>query len=125
MKTVISTDNGFVSAHFGRCPQYTIVEIENGQLKNKDIILNPGHEPGLIPRFLIQKGVDCIIAGGMGKRAVNLFNEMNIDTILGISGEIDFVIKKHVAGTLEEGASFCSPGAGKEYGIDKSACDHD
>jgi len=28
MKIAISTDAGFVSAHFGRCPSFTIAEIE-------------------------------------------------------------------------------------------------
>ena len=26
MKVAISTDNGYVSAHFGRCPEFTILE---------------------------------------------------------------------------------------------------
>ena len=32
MKIAISTDGDFVSAHFGRCPEYTILDIENGKV---------------------------------------------------------------------------------------------
>ena len=32
MKIAISTDAGFVSAHFGRCPSFTIAEIEEGKV---------------------------------------------------------------------------------------------
>ena len=38
MKAAISTDGGFVSAHFGRCPSFTIVEMEDGQVKSTDEI---------------------------------------------------------------------------------------
>ena len=30
MKVAISTDNDQVSAHFGRCPLFTIIDIEDG-----------------------------------------------------------------------------------------------
>ena len=38
MKIAISTDNGQVSAHFGRCPEFTVVEIENGKVLSKEVI---------------------------------------------------------------------------------------
>ena len=69
--------------------------------------------------------MDCIIAGGMGQRAVTLFAEKNIKPILGISGSIDAVLDKLKQGKLEGGASLCSPGGGKGYGLDKTECTHD
>ena len=89
MKTAIATDGDYVSAHFGRCPSYTIFNVQNNCIQNKEKVDNPGHEPGFIPQFLNQRGVECIIAGGMGMRARNLFKEYKIQTILGISGRID------------------------------------
>lgn len=125
MKTAISTDNGNVSAHFGRCPEFTILEIDNGQIINKTIIENPGHHPGHLPPFLSEKGVECIIAGGMGNRAQMLFDQYKIRTILGISGKISDIEKMILNGTLKGGESLCKPGDGKGYGIDKTVCDHD
>ncbi len=69
MKVAISTDNEFVSAHFGRCPAFTIVDIKDGKLEKAQTVQNPGHQPGFIPQFLHEKGVTCIVAGGMGIRA--------------------------------------------------------
>lgn len=69
MRIAISTDGDFVSAHFGRCPSFTLVDIENGTMVHKETLDNPGHEPGFIPRFLHQKGAECIVCGGMGGRA--------------------------------------------------------
>lgn len=125
MKAAISTDAGSVSAHFGRCPAFTIVDIENGKVLHKEVIENPGHQPGFIPQFLHERGVDCIVAGGMGGRATSLFNEFGIRTVVGISGSIDSVIGKLSTGELKSGESTCQPGAGKGYGIEKDECDHE
>ena len=124
MRIAISTDEKNVSAHFGRCPSFTIVDIENGKVMNREEIGNPGHHPGFLPQFLHEKGVSCIVAGGMGQNAVHLFAQQKIETIVGISGAVNDVIDKIANDTLEGGESLCKPGAGKGYGLDKTECDH-
>jgi predicted Fe-Mo cluster-binding NifX family protein len=52
MRIAISTDGDLVSAHFGRCPDFTIVDVVNGKTVHKEVLPNPGHEPGVIPQFL-------------------------------------------------------------------------
>ena len=104
MKAAISTDGKAVSMHFGRCPSFTLVEFDaEGTIIGKEQIENPGHQPGFLPQFLSEKGVNYVIAGGAGGRA---------------QGE------KLAKGELEGGESFCQPGAGKGYGVEKSECDH-
>jgi predicted Fe-Mo cluster-binding NifX family protein len=124
MKAAISTDAGSVSAHFGRCPTFTIVEIEAGKVLKRDEVANPGHQPGFIPKFLNDRGVECIVTGGMGHRAMALFNEFGIQTILGVEGNIDNAIEKLSRGELKGGESICQHGSGKGYGIEKEECDH-
>lgn len=113
-----------MSAHFGRCPAFTIVEIENGRIRDTQTIANPGHQPGFIPRFLHERGVSCILAGGMGPRASGFFEELGMQAIVGVSGKIDNVLDQLLKGTLRGGESLCKPGAGKGYGMEKSICDH-
>ena len=124
MKIAISTDGEMVSAHFGRCPSFTIVDIEKENVVGKEIIENPGHQPGYIPKFLHERGVNCIVTGGMGMRAMDLFQQMGIETIMGITGRVDGVIEEILAGTLKGGESLCKPGGGKGYGIEKDECNH-
>lgn len=124
MRVAISTDGKFVSAHFGRCPSFTLIDIENGRVTKRVEVANPGHQPGFIPQFLHEKGVACIVAGGMGMRATSFFEEFGIKAIVGISGEIDAVIDQLKNGTLKSGKSLCKPGAGKGYGVEKIKCDH-
>ena len=124
MKIAISTDAGFVSAHFGRCPSFTIAEIEEGKVLKIEEINNPGHQPAFLPNFLAERGVSCIICGGMGNRAQMLFAEKEITPIIGVTGKIEEAIEKFVQGKLEAGESSCKPGAGKGYGLEKEECDH-
>lgn len=124
MKIAISTDAGFVSAHFGRCPIFTIAEIEEGKVLKIEEINNPGHQPAFLPNFLAEKGAKYIICGGMGRRAQDLFAEKEIIPIVGVTGKVSEVIEKFTQGKLEAGESFCKPGAGKGYGLEKEECDH-
>ena len=124
MRVAIATEGDLISAHFGRCPVFTIIDIENGKVLNKTELSNPGHQPGLIPQFLKEKGVECIIAGGMGMRAISLFEQYGIKTLMGISGKIIDVIEQLIRGELKGGESLCRPGSGKGYGLDKNECDH-
>lgn len=124
MKIAISTDGESVSAHFGRCPSFTIVEFEGKETVKREVIPNPGHHPGYLPGFLREKGVECIIAGGMGQKASFLFADAGIETIVGVTGSVDDAIEMFKEGSLKGGESLCKPGAGKGYGFGKTECDH-
>jgi predicted Fe-Mo cluster-binding NifX family protein len=120
MKIAISTESGFVSAHFGRCPAYTLVEIEDGRILQRSEIPNPGHQPGFLPVYLSQMGVNAIIAGGMGPRAQGLFAEKNIQTIIGVQGRVDEVIERFLRQELEAGQDLCDHGHHQD-----GACRHE
>ncbi|MCD6408019.1 NifB/NifX family molybdenum-iron cluster-binding protein [bacterium] len=102
MKIAISSDteNGLeaqVSSHFGRCPYFTIVEMENGEVKNLEIVKNPffdSHgQPGQLPEFIKNLGVEIVVAGGIGQRAIVYFEKLGIKTITGVSGKIKDILK--------------------------------
>lgn len=111
-RIAIATDGTDVAQHFGRCQAYTLVDIVDGRAENLTVIASPGHQPGFLPPFLAEKGVKCIISGGMGARAQNLFNEQGIDVIFGITGPVVEVIASYLAGTLAGGESLCERGQG-------------
>jgi predicted Fe-Mo cluster-binding NifX family protein len=114
MKIAIATENGYVSAHFGRCPTYTLVDIEAGRVVDCKEIPNPGHEPGFLPQYLSERGVGIIIAGGMGPRAQGLFAGKNIEAIIGVQGPIDSVIDQFLRQELEAGRDLCDHGHGRD-----------
>jgi len=102
--------NSQVSAHFGRCPYYTLVEIEDDEIKKVSNVENPYYishgKPGLAPNFIKQQGAEVIIAGGMGPRAIEFFNQLGIEAVTGASGRIADVINSYLKGNLQ-GAGPC------------------
>lgn len=125
MKIAIATDNGQVAQHFGRCPEYTIADIEDSTVSGKTVVQNPGHAPGAIPAFLNEKGCHVIIAGGMGQRAQMFFQEYDIRCIIGVQGSVDQVIQDYIDGSLEAGDSTCEHGEGKGDGTGRDhGCGH-
>lgn len=107
MKIAVATEGGHVSAHFGRCPVYTIADVRDGRIVSREEIPNPGHQPGFLPRYLSERGVEVIIAGGMGPRAQGLFADNNIRTLTGVQGPVDEILDKFVRQELEAGSDMC------------------
>lgn len=111
VKVALATDGNNVAGHFGHCPAFTIVNIEDGREKSREVIANPGHRPGFLPRFLSELGVTHIIAGGMGPAARNLFEQHGVTVIIGAQGTVDQVLASFLAGTLATGPSQCHHGS--------------
>jgi len=109
MRIAIAQDGNQVSGHFGHCEGYAIFDVEESIIYRRDDLPNPGHEPGRLPVYLAEHGVDLIIAGGMGPRAVDLFRENGIGVLLGIGGNVDYI-----AGRLAPGESTCHHEDGEE-----------
>ncbi|NMA55458.1 MAG: dinitrogenase iron-molybdenum cofactor [Firmicutes bacterium] len=107
MKIAVATIDGQVAAHFGHCREFVLYDTEGSHITAKNIVPSPAHQPGALPRFLGQQGVDCVIAGGMGPSAQNLLAQQNISTIIGATGPADEVIKAYLAGNLQLGDSAC------------------
>jgi predicted Fe-Mo cluster-binding NifX family protein len=118
-KIAIAVDGKVVSDHFGRCPSFVLIDLDNQKVVHKEELVNPGHRTGFLPEFLAQRGVQTIICGGMGRRAIDLFAAKGIKPIVGITGEMNKVVDQYIQGQLKEGDSHCQPGAGKGYGIEK------
>lgn len=96
-----------MAAHFGRCPEYTLVDVADGEVVKREVVENPGHRPGFLPRYLADRDVEMIIAGGMGRRAIGLFDEQGIKTVVGVQCSVDEAIEGYLQGNLETGDSLC------------------
>ncbi len=105
-----------ISHHFGRCPYYTIVTVENGAIASVQAIPNPGaggHSPGELPALIKQLGVEVLLTGGMGPRAVDFFTRYGIEVATGAQGTVHSAVEAYLAGRLR-GYTPC-----KDHGKDK------
>lgn len=82
-KIAIPVNNGMLDGHFGHCKQFAIFELKDKEVVSESILDAPPHEPGLLPKFLAEKGVTDIIAGGMGQMAITLFHQNGVNVFVG------------------------------------------
>jgi len=98
-----------VSPHFGRCPCYVLADVEDGQVRGVRVIENPyygQHVPGQVPAFIRSQGVDVMLTGGMGGRAIALFEEYGIEVATGAQGTVRRALESYLSGRLQ-GAEPC------------------
>lgn len=110
MKIAVPTAAGNLCPHFGHCEKFIIVDvdIESKQIVGKEEAVPPPHEPGVLPRWLNEKGVSTIIAGGMGMKAQQLFTQYGIEVVTGAPAEHpQTVILNYLEGTLVTGSNLC------------------
>ena len=108
MKFAIPLAEGKLTAHFGHCQEFALVEVEGNQIKSKETRVPPPHEPGVLPKWLHDLGANVIIAGGMGARALDLFTQNNIKVIVGASALApEELVKQYLDNSLQTGANVC------------------
>lgn len=92
-----------VSHHFGRCPYFVMAEVDGEEITLVETIENPffeQHSPGQVPRFVSEQNADVMISGGMGRRAIEFFQQFDIQTATGASGNVGQALRQYVSGGL-------------------------
>ncbi len=108
MRIAISADDNndldsVVSPHFGRCPHYILVDVEGQEVKAVQAVDNPyygQHSPGMVPGFIHSQGVDVMLTGGMGGRAIGFFEQYGIEAVSGASGTVRYALERYLGGEL-------------------------
>jgi len=110
MRYAVPVSGGAVSLHFGHCEHFALIDVDEDkkEIIKKELVPSPGHEPGLLPQWLAEQGVSFVIAGGMGSRAQNLFQQNNIGVIIGtMENDPEKAVLSHLDGKLATGDNIC------------------
>ena len=113
MKIAVPIEHGRLAMHFGRCAHVALftVDEETGEIIDRQTLCAPPHEPGVFPKWLGGYRVDVVIAGGMGRRALQLFTLAGIDVVVGApAAGSDELVGAYLAGALPGGANACTHG---------------
>ncbi|MDY6837697.1 MAG: NifB/NifX family molybdenum-iron cluster-binding protein [Thermodesulfobacteriota bacterium] len=103
MTIAIPVAEGSLAAHFGHAPQFAIVQVENQEITRKNLLTPPSHEPGLLPHWLHQLGVEVIIAGRMGHRALALLGQEGIEVITSAPSLVpEELVHQYLSHTLDD-----------------------
>jgi predicted Fe-Mo cluster-binding NifX family protein len=103
-----SVDNGGLdgqrAGHFGHCDVFTIVDVEEGKIKEVSTIQNHEHVQGgcMVPvNLLAGHNVNALIVGGIGMRPLMGFKQAGIDVYHdAVRPEIRPVVEDLIAGKL-------------------------
>lgn len=108
MKFAVPLAEGVLCRHFGHCQEFAVIQIDDGQIKARERHVPPPHEPGVLPRWLSELGVNVVIAGGMGRRALDLFSQKGIKVVVGApSDSPENLIQAYLEGRLVTGENLC------------------
>ena len=106
----IPVTGGRLCAHFGHSEWFALFTVDSAarQILGSRQLEPPLHQPGALPRWLRVQGAGLIIAGGMGRRAQNIFAEQGIEVIVGAPPEPpEALVKDYLEGKLRLGENLC------------------
>ncbi|MBS3809632.1 MAG: NifB/NifX family molybdenum-iron cluster-binding protein [Desulfobacterales bacterium] len=117
MKFAIPLAGGKLTPHFGHCKEFAFIEVADNQIQNKELLEPPPHEPGILPRWLADNNVSVVLAGGIGRRAIDLLSQSGIEVVTGApTAEPELLVNQYLQNSLDIGNNACSGGQGGHDG---------
>lgn len=101
MRVGITYENGEVFQHFGHTRQFKLYDVENGEIKQTQVVDTNGQGHGALAGFLTQAEVDVLICGGIGGGAQTALKEAGIQLYGGVKGNADEAIEAYLKGKLD------------------------
>jgi predicted Fe-Mo cluster-binding NifX family protein len=92
----------YIGEHFGRVQTYTIVDLETSEVK---VVPNTSHHmggQGYPPELMKKEGVNILVCRGLGRRAIDMFEEFGIDVYVGATGKVKDAIDAFKQGNLQK-----------------------
>ncbi len=96
--------DGLRAGHFGHCDVFTLIDFEDGEIKDVSILANKEHVQGgcMVPvQLLAENKVQRLVVGGIGMRPLMGFRQVGIDVYYdGERREIRPVVEDMIMGVL-------------------------
>lgn len=101
-------DAGMLDAHFGHCKFFALFDVENNTIVSEEKVVPPPHEPGVLPKWLAEIGATDIISGGMGQKAIQIFNHHKVNVFVGANQlQAKELVEGFVDGSLSFSSNYC------------------
>lgn len=110
MIIAVATEGEFIFQHFGKCPQFTLFEVEDSMIKSQKVIDTSASGHSALVEVLKNHGVSTVICGGIGAGAKNALSDAGIEVVAGVT----CLAKDAVIRFL----------SGEKLGTDDVTCDH-
>ena len=108
-RVAVPTANGLLSPHFGGSEYFSVFNIEDNKIISEEILPTPEHLTGSYPNFLAEQKITDIIVGGIGGKAIEIFNKFSINVYAGANVLLPKqVTEELLAGTLALTGNSCN-----------------
>ena len=110
MRIAIPVVNQKLSQHFGHSEKFYFFDIEDKKIVKTDILNPPPHAVGTIPRWVAENNATDLIAGGIGQKAITIFNQSGVNV--------------HVGALIESPEKIVSDFTNGNIILNSNMCDH-
>lgn len=107
MLIAVTYDNGNIFQHFGKSQMFKIYTIEDGEVKNSEVISTGTIAHEALAGLLAEKGVSAVICGGIGGGAQQALDAEGITIYPGVEGSTDEAVAAFLRGELGQGTANC------------------
>jgi predicted Fe-Mo cluster-binding NifX family protein len=94
--------DAMVSAHFGHCEVFTIVELKGKKIAKAWEMENPSEHDCMAPaQRLGQEGVEIVLIGGIGRNPLVGMQKMGLKVYIGATGNVKDAVSDYLQGFLK------------------------
>ncbi|MCF8085546.1 MAG: P-loop NTPase [Desulfohalobiaceae bacterium] len=111
LRIAVPVAGGRLCQHFGHCEQFALMDADpdNSHIGDATYLNPPPHEPGVLPKWLAEQGVDVVLAGGMGSRAIDHFSDAGVKVVTGVAVmSPEELARSYMENTLTAGENACT-----------------
>ena len=115
-----------VGEHFGRVPTYTVYDTETETVSVMENTSGHAGGSGYPAQILADAGINIMVCGGLGRRAITMFEESGVMVYIGASGTAAQALESWKAGQLTAATdeNACAQHAFRGDGIGEKHGDH-
>ena len=126
MRIAVPVIDGLLSQHFGHSEKFTFFRVsdQDATFVPDGEAMPPAHGHGVLPRWLSERDVKVVIAGGIGSRALSLFEGTGITVVSGAPSHTpERIVREFLAGSLQTTSEACADShEGHACGRHNGAC---
>ena len=111
VRIAIPVSNGRLHGHFGGCREFMLVDADTQSLtvSATQTLPAPAHTPGAFPKWLREQAARVVIAGGIGRRALDIFTLHGIVVVAGeVNARVEVLVAAYLAGMLTGSPVACA-----------------
>lgn len=98
MKIAVTTENGNIFQHFGKCKEFTIYTIADGKITDKKVLDTSDSGHSALAVLLGKNNVDTLICGGIGGGAREALKQNRISLVPGVTGNSEEAVTSYLEG---------------------------